>query len=224
MKVYCIANWKEQYETAETKKLIYLKWVPVPNKHDGLGFRRMSMQRNAADLFTGWNLMLQVASKGHRDHERGKLIRNGRPLTDEDLAMMTGFPVKIFTVSLEFFSSVQMSWLHVDNQGLAESPAIPAESPVIAGASPAEGKEGKEGKGKANESPQQLSDDEWVMGLLQDLAYEGIDVMREYRKMLSWCQVNKKSPTRKRFINWLNRAERPLKIQNRQQQSAGGNF
>lgn len=40
--------------------------------------------------------------------------------------------------------------------------------------------------------------------------YKGIDVAREFGKMSAWCAANNKQPTRKRFVNWLNRAEKPL--------------
>ena len=42
-------------------------------------------------------------------------------------------------------------------------------------------------------------------------AYAGIDVAREYMKMAAWCEVNHKLPTKRRFINWLNRIEQPMK-------------
>lgn len=58
--------------------------------------------------------------------------------------------------------------------------------------------------------PASCSDAEWLAGLKADSAYEGIDVDREHAKMLRWCQENKKKPTRRRLINWLNRADRPL--------------
>ena len=46
-------------------------------------------------------------------------------------------------------------------------------------------------------------------------AYQGIDVAREYGKMAAWCQANHKEPTERRFINWLNRADRPLPTQSK---------
>jgi hypothetical protein len=50
----------------------------------------------------------------------------------------------------------------------------------------------------------------WIEELSADAAYQGIDVRREHAKMLRWCRENRKTGTRKRFINWLNRADRPL--------------
>ena len=54
------------------------------------------------------------------------------------------------------------------------------------------------------------SDTEWLSMLAINTAYFGIDVKREYAKAGSWCEANKKQLTRRRFVNWLNRAERPM--------------
>jgi hypothetical protein len=148
MTLYRIANWEALFETYETKKLSHLKWVPVPNKHDGLGFRRVAAQPNCCELFTAWNLILQVASKGKKATERGMLQRDGRPLAPEDLAIMTGFPSSIFQVAITFFSSPQMGWLESIQQAptdkTAEPPVKTAEPPASPCLLPAEGK-GREG-------------------------------------------------------------------------------
>ncbi len=51
-------------------------------------------------------------------------------------------------------------------------------------------------------------DDSWIKALVVDTTYRGIDVRREYGKMVNWCRVNNARPTRRRFINWLNRIDR----------------
>lgn len=56
----------------------------------------------------------------------------------------------------------------------------------------------------------QLSDEEWLLQLSADPTYDGIDVHREHGKMVLWCELNRRHPTRRRFLNWLNRAERPM--------------
>jgi uncharacterized protein YdaU (DUF1376 family) len=58
-----------------------------------------------------------------------------------------------------------------------------------------------------DEPPRQQSDSDWLKSLRQTDAYNGIDVDREFSKMGVWCSVNKKQPTRRRFIQWLNRCE-----------------
>jgi len=71
----------------------------------------------------------------------------------------------------------------------------------------------KEKKEAVNESRPQ-SDwkgiEDWLNQLESDKTYSGIDVRREYGKMLNWCKIRKKKPTQRRFVNWLNNAERPF--------------
>lgn len=52
----------------------------------------------------------------------------------------------------------------------------------------------------------------WLADLAKDPAYVGIDVALQLGKMQRWCEVNRKEPTRRRFVNWLNRTEKPLAV------------
>lgn len=146
MPLYKVARWDSIYETAETRKLENLRWVPMPNKLDGLGLRRVAAHRDRCDLFAAWVLLVEIASKGRRG-ERGTLSRDGEPLSADDLALMTGFPSSIFDKALAFFSDPKQGWLAVE---AGESPARPADSPAHAASSPAvwKGREGMEGNEK----------------------------------------------------------------------------
>jgi hypothetical protein len=62
---------------------------------------------------------------------------------------------------------------------------------------------------KPKKQPKQ-TDAEWLAELATSPAYLGIDVRREYSKMQTWCSVNRKMPTRRRFVAWLNRIEKPM--------------
>lgn len=55
-----------------------------------------------------------------------------------------------------------------------------------------------------------LSNEEWLNSLKLNKAYEGLDIERLHGKMLAWCEVKGKKPTRARLLNWLNREERPM--------------
>jgi len=83
-----------------------------------------------------------------------------------------------------------------------------------AGKEERKGKEGnKEGKGKeAKQSADasSTSDADWINSLSSDSSYIGINISSEYGKMIRWCEVNKKQPSRRRFINWLNRVDKPI--------------
>jgi hypothetical protein len=77
-----------------------------------------------------------------------------------------------------------------------------------AGEEEGKGKEGKEGKDVADGSA--TSDEIWLKELEILPAYNLIDVRREYSKMQTWCGVNRKMPSRRRFVAWLNRIEKPM--------------
>lgn len=74
-----------------------------------------------------------------------------------------------------------------------------------------EGRTDKIGKGPDSPSKKkELSDSEWLESLKLKAAYKGLEIDIIYSKMQNWCEQNKKIPSRKRFINWLNREERPM--------------
>lgn len=54
------------------------------------------------------------------------------------------------------------------------------------------------------------SEGDWIQGLKTDPAYKGIDVQREHYKMIRWCKENKQQPSRRRFVRWLNRIDKPM--------------
>jgi len=80
-------------------------------------------------------------------------------------------------------------------------------------------RKGKEGKGIGMERKlvkrvaevSATNDTEWLAELAKNPAYTSLDVQSELGKMQAWCEANGKQGSRRRFINWLNRAEKPLK-------------
>lgn len=123
MPIYKIRDWEKLFETCETKKLVHLRWVPIPNKHDGKSFRRIASMENSSDIFTAWMLILQIASKCS---PRGTLIDGNIPIDTEDMSIMTGFPEKIFKEALKVLSNGKIDWIEAVNPG--ESPGTPGES------------------------------------------------------------------------------------------------
>ena len=63
----------------------------------------------------------------------------------------------------------------------------------------------------ASSKKPEISDDEYLDQLAKAEAYRHLDVRVEYSKMQAWCAANGKQPSRRRFVNWLNRAERPMR-------------
>lgn len=54
------------------------------------------------------------------------------------------------------------------------------------------------------------SDNFFLINLQSEPAYNQIDVRREYAKMQTWCAVHRKMPSRKRFVDWLHRIDKPM--------------
>jgi|ERR1022692_2050735 hypothetical protein len=55
-----------------------------------------------------------------------------------------------------------------------------------------------------------LADKEWLAQLALNEAYQDIDIKREFAKMMAWAGERHAQPTRRRFLNWLNKVERPM--------------
>jgi hypothetical protein len=144
---YRIKDWDDHFETAESRKLKSTRWVPMPTKHDGKGYRRITQHNEAVAIFCAWNLIVQVASKMPT---RGVLADSDGPLDADDLSAKTGFPSAIFATALPFLSSESIGWMSLDQQRRARQSARVRQSPpesaeVDADSSP-EGK-GMEGNG-----------------------------------------------------------------------------
>lgn len=69
-----------------------------------------------------------------------------------------------------------------------------------------EGVKGEKGKRESKRETAPV-DDSFVAELGTNAAYEGIDVPREWLKCQQWCATNSMPPSRRRLVNWLNRAE-----------------
>jgi hypothetical protein len=137
---YRIKNWSDYFENNRTREMVSMKWVPVPNKHDGEGFQTIMSQKDGIIIYGCWHLILQVASKAH---PRGTLLReDGTPMTSKTLSLKTNWKrVEDFDRALRFCSSSEVGWLEYITENGAQ---IPQEGAGI----PQEGaQKGREGKG-----------------------------------------------------------------------------
>ncbi len=139
---YRITHGEKLFETNETRKLVHLRWVPFPNKHDGEGYARImtlpdgSPRPHAAEIFSAWVLMVQVASKCKTRWVLEK--DDGSPIDSATLAYKTKGRREWF--DLAFPLLLEIGWISGD------SPGVPADGGRLAGANRMEGK-GIEGKG-----------------------------------------------------------------------------
>jgi hypothetical protein len=91
-----------------------------------------------------------------------------------------------------------------EGEGEGEGNKTVAQSACADGSAPTSPKKLK------REPKAQPDDAAWLTSLAADPTYKGIDVAQEHGKMARWCEANRKQPTRKRFVNWLNRCDRPM--------------
>src|SRR5688572_23953194 len=122
---YVIRHWSSTYEQSDakrTKEGTPLKWVAIPTKHDGRGFRRLMKRDDGMEIFAAFILMAEVAAKMP---VRGKLRDEDGPLTALDLADKTGAPVKSFDSAFNVLSDKELGiyWLEV-SQDTTEYPEV----------------------------------------------------------------------------------------------------
>ena len=66
---------------------------------------------------------------------------------------------------------------------------------------------------KAPKIPGESATDEgWIGSLEANPVFSGIDIRRELGKAQVWASANRTTVTRRRFVNWLNRAERHIGV------------
>jgi len=117
--MYRIRDWERHYEKAESRRVKTLNWIPIPTRHDGSGFRRVAAHERAPDLFAAWVLIVEVAAKMPT---RGRLIKDGKPLTAKDLHYRTGFPEAIFDLAFQTLTAPEIGWLErVTDDGVLEN-------------------------------------------------------------------------------------------------------
>lgn len=74
----------------------------------------------------------------------------------------------------------------------------------------------------ARKKSSELSDEEWVASLEAEPALKGINVKQEIARCQFWCKNNKRVPTRRTIVNWLNRAEKVVDLKAMGAQHATG--
>ena len=140
---YAIKDWEKNFENSESRKIKSLTWVPMKNKHDGKGYRRVCQHPKSVQVFCAWNLLVQVASKMPT---RGLLRDDDGPLTTSDLSAKTGFPESIFEEAFKLLTDNKIAWLTVVKSGDA------GKSPDTKGSAGVE-QNGTEGNGMEGTTP-----------------------------------------------------------------------
>jgi hypothetical protein len=136
--IYRIRNWGDHFENNRTRELKELRFVILPNKHDGDGYTELLDHPNGAAHYGAWCAIVQVASKGKHPAEgcdipagccecRGVLLREGDRAHDPDsLSRLTRIPSLVFAEVLPRLVSI--GWMSV-NEPQPPMSELDSESP-----------------------------------------------------------------------------------------------
>jgi hypothetical protein len=99
-----IRDWDLHFEADRSRQWKKLSWVPVPNKQ-GLGYKKIMLNKNGAQIFGCWNALVQQASLCS---PRGDLSK----YTIDDLSTNTMIPLNILTEAISFILQ-HLDWIEV---------------------------------------------------------------------------------------------------------------
>lgn len=106
--VYFIRDWDQHFEVSQSKRADRLRWVAVPNRHDGKSFRRLMRMADGLAIYGCFHLIIQVASKCPI---RGRLEDSDGPLSASDISDKTGAPVELIQRALDVCVSREIGWI-----------------------------------------------------------------------------------------------------------------
>lgn len=107
-RLYSIRNWDDYYENNRSRAITDLRWIPVPNRHDGATFSMIMTHPDGAIIFSAWILMLQIAS---RCKPRGVLIRgDGQPHNVTSMSAKCRCPDVWFKTAISYLET-HTDWL-----------------------------------------------------------------------------------------------------------------
>jgi len=121
--VYSIRDWSQHFENNRTRELKELRFVILPNRHDGDGYTELLNHPDGAAHYGAWVALIQVASRGQHPAGgcgnpagccecRGILLRDGaRPHDAASLARITRIPESVFAEALERLANI--GWIEV---------------------------------------------------------------------------------------------------------------
>lgn len=166
MTVYTVVDWKKIFEKADTRKVKDPKWVAVPNRHDGAGYRTIVARPDGLEVFGVWVLIIQVISRitGNSSDDLRKSPDGLLKVPDglcaaEYVALKTGANRQSVENALSVLSSREIGWLKAEEIGAVKQPdpeeiLIPpetsGESPGVPGNLPTTGQD-KTGQDKTSE-------------------------------------------------------------------------
>lgn len=107
MTTYRIKDWEKHFAKSDAKRCKNMLWVPIPTKHDGLGYLTLIKSKNGPAMYGCWIAIVAVAAKCPN---RGTLeVSENNPMVPEQIAIKTGMPSELVTDTIRM--TLQIGWL-----------------------------------------------------------------------------------------------------------------
>ena len=111
---YQIIDWQRIYEKSDTRQVDTMKWCSIPTKRGLSRGLLLKYQHGPAMYGCFLSIVLNVCAK-HRPPRDGWLTNDGtpagRPLSVNEINMLTDMPVDLITLTLETLSDGIVAWL-----------------------------------------------------------------------------------------------------------------
>ena len=119
--IYRIKDWDVHFENNRSREMKELRFIILPNKHDGDGYTELIGHPNGAAHYGAWVAIVQVASRGNHPAGRcgipagccecrGMLLRDGaKPHSPDSLSRITRLPAEIFSAVIPRL--IEIGWI-----------------------------------------------------------------------------------------------------------------
>lgn len=111
--IFQVRDWQRHYENDRSRRVTKCKFVCVPNKQHGWGFKRIMAEPDGAAIYGIFHIIVGTCSQQQvRD---GWLTDSGEPMVSpwgaKDLAMRFGRPVEEVERALQVLTSDRVGWI-----------------------------------------------------------------------------------------------------------------
>lgn len=132
MTVYRVKDWSVHFENNRSREIARPDWCAVPNKQDGLGYRRL-LRCACGEAAYGCFVAVVLAMSKHRTRSGWMTddgTASGQPWDADAIALKTGFSAETAANMLKLVSSDDIGW--IEKSGAPqEGAALPQEGAAI---------------------------------------------------------------------------------------------
>lgn len=187
-----------------------MDWIKVLNRHILLEYNDLRDSE-----FVAWIKIMALTASLEHEPTREQMLKYTHYKTLDSLqeklnrhSIDLQYVLNKVLIDAQEVSNRRERWKDKKKKQRGVIETVPGDVP---GDVPGKEKRREEKEKERKEKKVTLSDDEWLKTLEDNPIYEGLEVRVLYGKMIVWCNERGKKATRRRFVNWLNREDKPIK-------------